>query len=74
MNEETLIVTVDLAASGRDYAWYADLNMVGLGAHLDAAGRERALTQLQAAWRRNFVRVVPDPIGHDDVTSDRLAG
>lgn len=73
VNEETLIVTVDLP-SGRDWAWFADCNTVGLGAHLDAAGRERALTELQDEWRRAFVRVVPDPVGGGGVTSDRLAG
>lgn len=73
MNEETLIVTVDLP-SGLDWRLYSDLNMVGLGSHLCEAGRERALTELQASWRREFIRVVPDPIGHDGVTSDRLVG
>lgn len=71
MNEETLIVTVDLS-SGRDWAWYADLNMIGLGSHLDEAGRERAISELQDAWRGRFIRVVPDPVGHGEVSSDKL--
>lgn len=73
VNEETLVVTVELS-SGRDWAWYADLNMVGLGAHLDEAGREQALTELQAAWRRGFICVVPGPSPDDGVTSDKLVG
>lgn len=73
MNEETLVITVDLPP-GQDWAWYADLNIVGLSSHLCTGGRERALFELQAAWRRRFVRIVPPGGEGDTVSSDMLVG
>ena len=61
MSEQTLIKTLDLPC-GQDWAWYADANIVGLGRHLDAEGRERALNEVQDHWRRSCLRVV----GGDD--------
>jgi hypothetical protein len=52
----TDIVTMDLPF-GQDWLWFAELNMVALAPHLDAAARERALDELQEEWRRS-VRLV----------------
>lgn len=41
-------------AHGRDWVWHPSLNTVALADHLDAAGRERALDELQAEWRRTL--------------------
>jgi hypothetical protein len=52
---EPKIVTMPLP-HGRDWLWYADLNLVALAPHLDDAGRERALDELQAEWRASIRR------------------
>lgn len=52
---EPTIVTMPLP-HGRDYLWYADLNVVALAPHLDTAGRERALYQLTVEWRTATAR------------------
>lgn len=57
MPQETLVVTFELPF-GRDWFWYADLNIVALSPRLDAAGRERALAELQEHWRTNCLRIV----------------
>ena len=58
MGEKTLIKTMELPA-GRDWEWFGDANVVVLAAHLDEEGRQRALTEVQAFWRRSCIRVVP---------------
>lgn len=39
---------------GEDAVWHPELNMVVVSPRLDAAGRERALDELQARWRRSL--------------------
>lgn len=41
---------------GRDWLWFADLNIVALAPHLDDIGRERALDELQDEWRASVRR------------------
>lgn len=41
-------------AYGEDAVWHPYLNLVVLHPRLDAAGRERALDELQARWRRSL--------------------
>lgn len=49
-------------AYGEDAVWHPDLNLVVLHPRLDAAGRERALDELQARWRRTLrFREAADP-------------
>ena len=60
MNEHTLIKTMPLP-QGRDWEWFADANIVVLAPHLCEEGRERALTEVQAHWRRSCIRVLPVP-------------
>lgn len=57
MNEETLVKTVPLPF-GRTWEWYGDANVVVLSPDLDAEGRDRALDEVQAFWRRSCLRVV----------------
>ena len=66
MTEKTLIKTLDLPL-GQDWEWFGDANIVGLSRHLDAAGRERALNEVQDHWRRSCLRIV----GSDDEPSAR---
>lgn len=56
--EKTVQMILDLPL-GQDWAWLPDCNVVALSSRLDAAGRERALNDLQATWRRSFLRSVP---------------
>lgn len=65
MPEDTVIVTLALPR-GQDFAWFASENVVGLGSHLDEQGRMQALDDLQAYWRRQCMRVVPDPRPAED--------
>lgn len=53
--EKTYVRILDLP-EGRDWVWFSDANMIGLSRRLDAAGRERALVELQEHWRRNCLR------------------
>lgn len=39
---------------GEDAVWHPGLNIVTVSPRLDAAGRERALDELQAEWRRSL--------------------
>lgn len=75
MSEDTLIKTMRLP-HGRLWEWFADLNVVALCPSLDAAGREWALSEVQAHWRRSCLRAVggvdtvqiprlPTPVGSD---------
>lgn len=47
------IITRELSR-GQDYVWYQEFNIVALSSRLDAAGRERALDELLARWRREL--------------------
>lgn len=60
-HEDTLVKTLDLPP-GQDWAWFADANIVGLAPHLTPEGRERALSEVQAYWRRSCLRIVPDEL------------
>lgn len=53
------IVTMELPYD-QDWLPYPDLGIVALAPHLDAAGRERALDELQAEWRRALRTPVPE--------------
>lgn len=56
--EPTVQMILDLPP-GQDWAWLPDCNIVALSSRLDAAGRERAISDLQATWRRSLLRSVP---------------
>lgn len=43
---------------GQDYVRYADLNVIVLSTRLDCAGRERAIADLQAQWRREHLQLI----------------
>lgn len=43
-------------AHGEDAVWHQELNIVVVSPRLDAAGRERALDELQRQWRRALVQ------------------
>lgn len=53
MNDRTIVRTVRLPA-GKDFHWFNDLNLLALSDRLDAAGRRRAVDQLQAQWRASL--------------------
>lgn len=56
MIEETVVRTVELDTD--EAVWLGDANVVLVGRHLTAEQRECALGNLQAKWRRSFLRVV----------------
>ena len=60
MNEDTVIRYMPLAPGTRPWRWHADANLVVLCSSLDENGREEALSDLQAHWRREGLRVVTD--------------
>lgn len=76
MNEDTIVKALPLPY-GQRWLWLADANMVLLSDELDEAGRESALCDVQAHWRRSCIRVVeeqpmvasspprPDPMRRD---------
>jgi hypothetical protein len=49
VNKNT-IVKISSNLHGRDCVWHESLNLVELSDRLDAAGRRRALTELQREW------------------------
>jgi len=59
VNEETIIRTMPLP-HGQLWALHCDANVIVLSPCLDAAGREAAITELQAQWRRSALRVVDE--------------
>lgn len=59
MNEDTIVKILPLP-HGQDWAWHADANVIVLSDCLDDAGRDAALCDLQAQWRRSGLRVVPE--------------
>lgn len=56
-SEETIFRMLDLPP-GRDWAWYPDLNVVGLRRGLDLDGKLRAVGELQEQWRTQHLRLV----------------
>lgn len=58
MDEATIIKTQDELPHGRDWVAYDDANVVVLASHLDGAGRDRALDEVAARWRRPRLRIV----------------
>lgn len=52
----TEIVTMPLSR-GRDWLWYPEFNILALAPHLDAAGRERAVDEMQVEWRQSLIPV-----------------
>jgi hypothetical protein len=63
VTEDTLIKTMPrhtLSCPERGWDRHADANLVVLAADLDEAGREAALSEVQAHWRRSCIRVVTD--------------
>lgn len=61
MNEETIVKILPLP-HGQDWAWHADANVVVLSHCLDDAGREAAISDFQAQWRRSGLRLVPEAL------------
>ena len=57
--EQTVQMILDLPA-GQDWRWLPDCNIIVLSARLDEAGRQRAISDLQATWRRSLIKAVPD--------------
>lgn len=49
------VITMPLP-HGRDWLYYPDLNIVALAPHLDQVGRERAIDEFHAEWRRSVRR------------------
>lgn len=64
--EKTVQMVLDLP-EGRDWEWLPDCNILVLASRLDEAGRQRALSDLQATWRRQFIKAVPERAGCPDV-------
>lgn len=61
MCDGIVLVFVDIPIEP-GYAWLEDTNTIALSRHLDAAGRQRALEQLQGEWRRELgSQLVPVP-------------
>lgn len=56
-SEDTKFVTLDLP-DGREWAWYPDLNVVGLSSRLDCAGKLRAVDEMHKQWRRAHLSLV----------------
>lgn len=57
--EETIVRRMDLR-EGEPYAWFPELNLVGVPRDLDEAGVQAALCKLSVDWRRSMLRVVGD--------------
>lgn len=57
ITEQTILLT-HVLPPGVDYRWIADCNVVVLSAGLDAAGRQRAIDDLQAQWRKRWLSPV----------------
>lgn len=57
MPEETVFHAMDLP-DGEDWAWFPDLNVVGLRRGLDWAGKLRAIDELQRHWHGEHLRLV----------------
>lgn len=55
-SEETVFRTIELP-NGQSWAWYPDLNIIAFAPHLDCAGRQRAIDEIQAQWRREHMRL-----------------
>lgn len=55
--EHTVVVIITLPP-GRDWAWLGDCNVLALSDRLNEAGRQAALVEVGAAWRRSFLYVV----------------
>lgn len=56
MSEQT--VEIKIETDSDEAVWMGDANVVLMPSHLDTAGREQALCNLAAKWRRKFIRVV----------------
>ena len=54
VSEKTIFRSLDLP-SGRDWAWYGDLNVVALRRGLDGDGKRRALAELVEHWHLEHV-------------------
>lgn len=60
------VVTMPLP-HGRDWLYYPDINLLALAPHLDEAGRERCVDEMQAEWRASMLKRLasiprnPDP-------------
>lgn len=57
MVEQTVVQVLDLP-EGTDWVWFGDANIVGVARRLCPEGRDQALSDLQAEWRRSMIRVV----------------
>lgn len=57
MQEDTIIKTLDLP-EGREWAWFADANILCLSPALCPEGRMRAVREAQDWWRRRHLQAV----------------
>lgn len=55
MSEQTVILTIDMDSD--EAVWMGDANTVLMPRHLDEEGRQLALCNLQARWRRKLIRI-----------------
>lgn len=63
--EETVQMVLELPEGHRGWEWLPDCNIMVLSSRLNPAERERAITDLQATWRRQFIKAVPEPAAPD---------
>lgn len=62
VGEDTIVREMDLPDDlGRDWEFFADLNVVVLRRGMDSRAREAAVEDLQREVRRRVLRVVPSP-------------
>ena len=59
VNEETIFRAMDLPEDlGRDWEWFADLNVVGFRRGMDCDAKLHAIEDMQRHWRRAHLSVV----------------
>lgn len=66
--EKTVVMVLDLP-EGTDWRWLPDCNILAVASRLCPAERERAIDDLQATWRRQFISVVSDSRHGSSVTA-----
>lgn len=52
--EQTVVVTMNIPG-GDDARWMPEFNLIVLAPHLDDLGRRRAVDEVQARWRREWI-------------------
>lgn len=56
--EKTVLVVTPMPV-GKEWAWLADCNVLAVSDRLDAAGQERAISEVQDAWRHSLLHRGP---------------